>query len=145
MLELALTWAYDGDATLIALRRDGGAPVFVGMGRSTYALGEAHDPPGAADVAIELHRERLQGCVRGANVAAAPLGDSHQLAVAWAELAARCRQAPCVGTVTIAIDADVAAGVLVDVLDAGRRAGFERTLIAAGLGCPGTQSDPATP
>ncbi len=135
-LELALAWAFEGDATLIA-RRDpkGGAPHVVGVGRSTFALGDTHDPPDAQDVSLELYGDVIAACVAG-DADTVPLADVGKLAE---RLASACRKRTCAGTTTLAVEAGAAASAIPPVVDALRRAGFERVLIGGGLGCARTQ------
>jgi len=136
VLELALAWAFDGDATLLAVAdAKGGPPAVIGVGRSTYALGEAHDSPGAQEVSLELYGDVIAACVAG-DADTVPVAEAARLAQ---RLAAACRRRACAGTVTVAVEGGAAAAQLPPVLDALRRAGFARVLIGAGLGCARTQ------
>ena len=134
LLELALTWANDGDATLVALASGPGAPVLLGSGRSTYALGDAHDDINAVDVTFEIDPERLNACFH-TTAEAAPLSDHAAVHALVARLADRCRTTRCASTVGIAVDGATPAKALVGAMDEVRRAGFERALIGGGLGC----------
>ncbi len=134
VLELAVGWAFEGDATLVATQRGSSAPVLVGIGRSTFALGDAHDEPGAIEVSLEVTRDRLAACVASAGEAAA-LADPRAIDALLAKVAARCRKVPCIATIGLAVDGGATASGLVEVADAVRRAGFERVLIDGGVGC----------
>lgn len=134
VLELALAWAFDGDATLIATDRGTSPPVLVGVGRSTFALGDAHDSPGALEVSLEVSADRLAACV-GATTEEAALADPRALDALLARLAERCRRTACTSTLPLAVDGGASADGLVSIVDALRRAGFERLLIGDGVGC----------
>lgn len=108
----------------------------IGVGRSTYALGEAHDPPGAREVSLELHGDVISACLAG-DADTVPVAEAARLA---RRLAAACRRRSCAGTVTLAVEGGARAALLPMVLDDLRRAGFERVLIGAGLGCARTQA-----
>ena len=139
VLELALAWAFDGDATLLAAADPkGGTPYVIGAGRSTFALGDAHDPHGAQDVSLELYGDVLAACLAGDDETV-PITEAGKLAQ---RLAAACRKRTCAGTVTLAVDAGATASAIPMAVDALRRAGFERVLIGSGLGCARTQGRP---
>lgn len=139
VLDLALEWAFDGDATVLAAADPtGGAPQVIGVGRSTFALGDAHDPPGAQDVSLELYGDVLAACVAG-TTDTVPIAEASKLAQ---RLAAACRKRTCAGTVTLAVEGGAPASAVPTAVDALRRAGFERVLIGSGLGCARTQPGP---
>ncbi len=134
VLELAVGWVFEGDATLIATQRGSSAPVLVGVARSTFALGDAHDDPGAVEVSLEVTRGRVAACVASVGEDAA-LADPKAVDALLARLAARCRRVSCVSTIGLAVESGATASGLVEVADAARRAGFERVLIDGGTGC----------
>ncbi len=141
VLELALGWAYEGDATLIATERRGAPPVLIGVGRSTFALGDAHDPIGALDVSLEVTRDRLTACV-GSTTDDAALAEPRAIDALLARLAERCRKETCASTLGLAVEGGATADRLVTVVDAIRRAGFERALIGGGVGCRAASVSP---
>lgn len=132
VLEAALAWAFEGDATLIALA--GEASVLLGTGRSTFALGDPHDDITAVEISFEVDRTQLAGCVRG-DAQAAPLADATAMRQMLARLAARCRSDTCASTVGVTLAGDGTVGALAEVIDAVRHAGFSRMLIGGGTGC----------
>lgn len=141
VLELALGWAFEGDATLIATERGAAPPVLVGVGRSTFALGDAHDPIGALDVSLEVTRDRLAACV-GSTAEDAALADPRAIDALLARLAQRCRKGTCASTLGLVVEGGANGDRLVTVVDAVRRAGFERTLIGGGVGCRAASGSP---
>jgi hypothetical protein len=134
VLEAAIGWAFEGDATLIALQGDARAPVFLGMGRSTFALGDPHDDINAVDVSLEVDRTQLAACVR-MDAQSAPLGDPDAVRAVLANLAVRCKTARCASTVGLTLEGGGTVGALAEVIDAIRHAGFSRVLIGGGIGC----------
>lgn len=135
VLELALTWAFDGDATLVAIADGTPSPPLLGVGRSTFALGDPHDDPIAAPVSIEIYPDRVMVCT-GASSQEAKLADGAKaLDILGARLATHCRSGRCASTIGVAVDGATPATALPPVVDALRRAGFERLLIGGGPGC----------
>lgn len=134
VLEAAIGWAFEGDSTLIALQGDGGAPVLLGMGRSTFALGDAHDDINAIDVSLEVDHTQLAACVR-VDAQAAPLADPKAVRDVLENLALRCKNARCASTVGLTLEGGGTVGALAEVVDAVRHAGFSRVLIGGGIGC----------
>jgi hypothetical protein len=135
VLELALTWAFESDATLVAIADGTPAPPLVGVGRSTFALGDPRDDPLAAPVSIEIYPDRVMVCT-GASSQQATLADGAKaLEILGTRLATFCRTGHCASTIGLAVDGDAPATALPPVLDALRRAGFERVLIGGGVGC----------
>jgi len=133
MLELALEWAEQGDATLIALRDGIGAPRLVGAARTAHQLGGRE--PAAARAALQLGRGTVTACVdRGAQ--AASLADPAAIDALVRRVADRCRALGCTGSLGVAIDSDATARQLLEVTGAVRRAGFERVLLGSYTGCP---------
>lgn len=134
VIELALAWASEGDGTLLALRDRAGAPMLVGAGRSSAALGAAYEDVGASALAFDLAPDRLVACVAGQRESA-PLTEPKSVAVLLAKIAARCRAQPCTRSAGLAFGNGVTAAALADAVGALRRAGFERVLIGGGIGC----------
>ena len=134
VLEMAIGWAFEGDSTLIALQSSGGAPVLLGMGRSTFALGDAHDDINAVDVSLEVDQTQLAACVR-VDAQAAPLADRKAVRDVLENLATRCKTARCASTIGLTLEGGGTVGALAEVVDAVRHAGFSRVLIGGGIGC----------
>ena len=135
VLESALTWAFDGDATLLAIADGTTSPPLLGIGRSTFALGDPHDEPIALPVSMEIYPDRVMVCT-GASTQEAKLADGPKaLDILAARLATHCRKGRCASTIGLAVDGGTPATALPAVLDALRRAGFERVLVGGGLGC----------
>lgn len=133
MLELALEWTEQGDATLIALRDEAGAPRLVGAARTAHQLGGRE--PAAARAALQLGRGTVTACIdRGAQ--AAPLADPAAVDALVRRVAERCRALGCTGSLGVAIDSDATARQLLEVTGAVRRAGFDRVLLGSYTGCP---------
>ena len=134
VLEMAIGWAFEGDSTLIALQGGGGAPVLLGMGRSTFALGDAHDDINAVDVSLEVDHTQLAACLR-VDAQAAPLADPKAVRDVLENLAVRCKTARCASTIGLTLEGGGTVGALAEVVDAVRHAGFSRVLIGGGIGC----------
>jgi hypothetical protein len=132
MLELALEWAEQGDATLIALRDGTGPPRLVGAARTAHQLGGRE--PVIARPALQLGRGMVTACVdRGAQ--AAPLADPAAIDALARRIADRCRALGCTGSLGVAFDGDATARQLLEVTAAMRRAGFARVLLGSYTGC----------
>ncbi len=133
MLELALEWAEQGDATLIALRDETGAPRLVGAARTAHQLGGRE--PATVRATLQLGRSTVTACVdRGA--LAAPLADPAAIDALVRRVADRCRAVGCAASLGVAIDGDATARQLVEITGAVRRAGFARVLLGSYTGCP---------
>lgn len=127
-LELALEWAEQGDAALIALRDEPRAPRLVGVARTAHQLGGRE--PVTARPALRLGGGTVTACIdRGAQ--AAPLGDPAAVDALVRQVADRCRALRCTGSLGVAIDGDATARQLLEVAGAVRRAGFERVLLGS--------------
>jgi hypothetical protein len=76
MIDLAMAWAYHGDATLLAVRAPSGPPVFVGLARSLYAVATDKDLS-RNGISLVLGASALASCARDrgadANLADAPM------------------------------------------------------------------------
>ena len=145
-LDRALTWAHDGDATLVALRTPAGPPVVIGVGRSIYSVVD-DDEPEATSLTIVVGRSELTACertprARGVTSATsdAALSDPRAVSALLGELAARCRETSCTGTLGVAVDKAAVVRDLVEVLSAARIHGFDRVMIGSGS-CTATRED----
>jgi hypothetical protein len=132
MIELALEWAEQGDATLIALRDGPQAPLVVGVARTAHQIGGTE--PAATWPALRVSRGAVTACVDRASQLA-PLGDSVAVDTLVRRVAARCRGQHCSASLGVTFDADATALQLIDVAGAARRAGFERVLLGSYAGC----------
>ena len=133
MLELALEWAEQGDATLIAVRDATGAPRLIGAARTAHQLGGRE--PATTRPELQVGSGRVTACVdRGAQAVA--LSDPAAVDALVRRLADRCRAQQCTGSLGVAIDSDATAHQLLEVTGAVRRAGFERVLVGSYAGCP---------
>jgi hypothetical protein len=136
MLALAMRWTRDADATLVAVRPPApkaAPPRFIAMGQTTASeslTGDVEDPSRAT---LQIGAGSLTACV-GRWSQAARLSDPGAISAAAQKLAARCRTQGCSSSLAIAVDRDAAAGDLVEVAGAARRAGFERALVVRGSG-----------
>ncbi len=132
MLQLALMWARDATAVMLAVGDGKAAPVFLGMGNaapSEESDGEALRP------AIRVGKHFATGCI-GRATHKASVTSSVELGGLMQKLAARCRTLHCAPTLVIAIDSDAVAKDLLEVAGAARRGGFDRVLFGgAELGC----------
>ncbi len=131
MLQLALMWARDATALLIAVGDGKTPPVFLGMGNTSPSEedGEAVRP------AIRVGRLATSGCI-GRTTHKADPSKAGELAGLMQKLADRCKTLTCAPTMVVAIDSDATTRDLLEVAGAARRAGFERLLFGgAELGC----------
>lgn len=142
MIELALSWAAEGDATLIALRDGARAPALIGAGRSMYSVGDDYDDADAVRATLEVGAKTLTACVHS-TTQGARLGDPAAIGSLLSRVAARCRKIGCAATLGVAVDGAAVAHDLVEVMAAARRAGFERVLIGGFPGCRGPRPDRA--
>lgn len=138
MLQLALTWANDADAVLIALQDRKASPLFLGMGHTSVTHGGDAEDTEAVRPALRLDAKTVTGCVsRG--VHRAKLADPREVGSLVQRLAEKCRALKCAPTLLVAIDRDAVARDLVEITGAARRAGFDRVLIGGSeLGCQDT-------
>jgi hypothetical protein len=132
MIELALEWTEQGDATLIALRDGLRAPLVVGVARTAHQIGGAE--PVSTWPALRVSRGAVTACVDRASQHA-PFGDPVAVDILVRRVAARCRGQHCSASLGVTIDADATALQLLDVAGAARRAGFERVLLGSYAGC----------
>lgn len=144
MLQLALMWARDSSAVVLAVGDGKAAPVFLGMGNA--APSEEGDAE-ALRPAIRVGKQYATGCI-GRATHKASVTSSVELGGLMQKLAARCRTLHCAPTMVVAIDTDAVAKDLLEVAGAARRNGFDRVLFGGSeLGCTaepkkkGTDSD----
>lgn len=132
MIELAVEWTEQGDATLIALRDGPRAPLVIGVARTAHQLGGAE--AATAWPALRVGSRMVTACVDRASLRAA-LADPVAVDALARRVAARCRGLRCSASLAVTIDADASASQLLEVAGAARRAGFERVLLASYTGC----------
>jgi hypothetical protein len=137
MLELALEWTEQGDATLIALRDGAHSPLVVGVARTAHQIGGVEAV--TAWPALRVSGGAVTACVDRASQRAS-LGDPVAVDGLVRRVAARCRGVRCSASLGVTIDADATASQLLDVAGAARRAGFERVLLGSYSGCATTRS-----
>jgi len=138
MLQLALMWARDATAVVLAVGDGKTPPVFLGMGNAQPADEESD----ALRPAIRVGKQFATGCVGRATHKAA-VSSSTELGGLIQKLAAKCRTLRCAPTLVVAIDTDAVAKDLLEVAGAARRGGFDRVLFGgAELGCTATPKKP---
>jgi len=134
LLQLALMWARDASAILLAVADGRPAPLFLGMGNASSAATDSDDSE-VLRPAVRIGRKEANGCVGRAS-SKANVTDPGELDVLLGKLAARCHQVRCSPTLVVAIDSDAMTRDLLDVAGAARRAGFDRVLFGGSeLGC----------
>jgi hypothetical protein len=139
MLELALEWAEQGDATLIALADEPRAPLVVGTARTAHQIGGLESA--TAWPALRVGKRAVTACVDRASQAVAA-GDPAAIDDLVRRLATRCRGLRCSGSLGVAIDGDASASQLAEVAGAARRAGFERVLLGSYTACQPVRQAP---
>jgi hypothetical protein len=137
MIELALEWTEQGDATLIALRDAPRSPLVVGVARTAHQIGGIE--AATAWPALRVGGDTVTACVDRASQRAS-LGDPVAVDGLIRRVAARCRGVHCTASLGVAIEADATASQLADVAGAARRAGFERVLLGSYSGCATSRS-----
>lgn len=137
MLGLAMRWTRDADATLVAVRPaspKGAAARFLAMGQTAASESASGELDDLVRATLQVGSASVTACVnRWTHVA--KLADPAAVGGAVQKLAAQCRR-QCPSSLVIAVDRDAAAGALIEVAGAARRAGFERALIVRGSGGP---------
>lgn len=130
MLQLALMWARDATAVLLAVGDGKSSPVFLGMG-----TGPSEDAGDTMRPALRVGRHATTGCVGRTSHKADPAKPG-ELAGLMQKLADKCKQLKCAPTLVVSIDSDAVTSDLLEVAGAARRAGFDRLLFGgAELGC----------
>lgn len=131
MLQLALMWARDATAVLLAVGDGKTPPVFLGMGN----VSPSEEDSDAVRPAVRVGRQATTGCVARTTHKADP-SKAGELAGLMQKLADRCRTVKCAPTMVVSIDSDAVTRDLLEVAGAARRAGFDRLLFGgAELGC----------
>ncbi len=144
LIELALAWAAEGDATLIASRDGPRPPALIGMGRSEASVGDDYDDAAAVRATLALGATTLTACVHR-TIQTAGVADVAAIGGLLTRVAMKCRKIGCASTLRVAIDGGAVARDLLEVMAAARRAGFERVLIGGLPGCQaskGSRDDP---
>jgi len=132
MLELALEWTEQGDATVIALSDGPRAPLVIGVARTAHQIGGVE--AATAWPGLRVGRRTVLACVDRASQHVA-LGDPVAVDDLARRVAARCRGLRCSASLGVTIDGDATAGQLLEVAGAARRAGFERVLLGSYTRC----------
>lgn len=132
MIELALEWTEQGDATLIALSDRPRSPLLVGVARTAHQVGGIE--PVTAWPVLRVSGGAVTACVDRASQRT-PLDDPAAVDGLVRRVAARCRGLHCSASLGVTIDADATASELLDVAGAARRAGFQRVLLGSYAGC----------
>lgn len=123
MLQLALMWASEAGAVLLAVRDSATAPMFLGIGDTATS----HDGNGLARASLRVNRTAVIGCA-GRTKHEAKLDGVGAVAQA---IATKCRSLKCAPALLVAIDSDARAIDLLEVASAARRAGFDRVLLGS--------------
>lgn len=131
MLSLAMRWTRDADATLVAVKPAGGAPLLLGVGHTAGADAGLDEDPARAT--LEVGAGALTACA-SLWKHAARLADPAAIDAAAQQLAAQCRSLACSPSLVVAVGGDAVAKDLVEVVGAARRAGFDRVLFMRGTG-----------
>jgi hypothetical protein len=137
MLELALEWTEQGDATLIALRDGARVPLVVGAARTAHQIGGSEQV--TAWPALRVGRTTVTACVDRAAMRV-PLGDPVAVDDLLQRMAVRCRGVHCSASLGVSIDAEATVAQLFDVAGAARRAGFQRVLLGSYATCQPAKS-----
>ena len=144
LIEVATSWAFEGDTTLVALRAPSGPPLLIGAARTMYSSGDTFEDVAALRATLTVSAKMVSSCVR-TSVQVAPLADPKAAGDLVMALAATCRRVRCASTLRVALDGDALARDLAEVMAAARRAGFERVLIGGSPGCDRPSVDDETP
>lgn len=130
MLQLALLWAREATAVLLAIGDGATAPLYLGIGEPAVSDADAELRP-----RLRVDREQVTGCV-GRTTREAALRDGAAVDTLVRRLATRCREISCTPILLVGIDSDAVAGDLLEIAGAARRAGFDRVLFGGSeLGC----------
>jgi hypothetical protein len=133
LVQLALLWAADAHAVVLALADGTAPPRFLGLGLTTVAGGDDADE--RVHAALRVNRKQVSGCV-GRTPQTAKLSDPTAIGALVNSIAGKCRTIQCAPTLSVAIDSDAMAKDLVELAGAARRAGFDRVLFGGSeLGC----------
>ncbi|MBX3155668.1 MAG: AgmX/PglI C-terminal domain-containing protein [Deltaproteobacteria bacterium] len=133
MLDVALAWTNEGEATVFALRDGTRPPLFLAVGNTTAA--QAVDGgDDAIQATLRVSGKEVIGCVHRATPAV-KVSDGRGIGGIAQKMAAKCRTLQCSPTLLVTVDPDARAKDLVEVIGAARRAGFERVLLGGEPGC----------
>jgi hypothetical protein len=132
MLELALEWTQQGDATLIALRDGPGSPLVIGAARTAHQIGGTE--PVTAWPALRLGGGAVTVCVDRTSQRAA-IADPVAVDALLRRVATRCKTLRCSASLGVTIDGDATASQLFDVASAARHTGFQRVLLGSYASC----------
>ncbi|MCX5743825.1 MAG: AgmX/PglI C-terminal domain-containing protein [Proteobacteria bacterium] len=132
-LGLALQWAAEGTATLIATR-DGHGLAYVGVGRNTASVDEAENETTTPHPSVELRGDTVTSCVDQRETHA-KLADPSAVETMLRGFAAYCRRRACATTVGIAHDPEVSVRDVATVAALARRVGFQRVMLGAFSRC----------
>lgn len=136
VLSLAFAWASRSDATLVAMRRPGAAPLLLGRASLLDPVDDLED----ARVTLGVDATTLTACL-GDAIHETPLADAREVGALIGRVAARCRELDCDPVVILGV-ADVARTQdLVEVIGSARRVGFPRVVLDAGVGCGHLRDD----
>lgn len=149
VLLLALSWAYESTATIVALRDPTGKqpPRYLGMGYNSLASADAEEEDEDVGIlpALRLGPTTLTACVNR-TTQSAKLSEPSLVSALLHNVAAKCRTIECARTLVVALEPEAVARDLVEVTGAARRAGFDRVLIGGdvcGVGSgPARRGDP---
>jgi hypothetical protein len=142
MLELAFAWAEQGDATVVALRDGGTAPVYLGVAVTAHQVGGVE--VAGAWPTLRVGGGTLTACVER-STREAPLGKPEAVDAVVRRVAARCRAVHCGSSLGVTIDPDATARELSQITGATRRAGFERVLFGSYPSCTAARHGHAAP
>ena len=128
MLQLAMMWAADAHAVLLALRDGAGPPMFLGVADTTGELLEE----GGTPASVRITKTTISSCTNGTTEDA----KLSEVGTLVGKLAATCRTKGCAPALYVDIDSDAVARDLLEVASAARRAGFARLLFrTSDTGC----------
>ena len=144
LLEVAASWAFEGDTTLVALRAPSGSPLLIGAARTTYSSGETFEDVAAIRATLTVSAKLVSACVH-TSVHVASLADPKAVGDLVMAAATRCRRVRCASTLRVAFDGDALARDVAEVMAAARRAGFDRVLLGGPPGCDTPSIEDETP
>lgn len=139
VLLLALEWAHESTATVVALRDPSGKqpPRFLGMGHNSLASGADDDEDVGVLPALRLGPTTLTACVNR-TTQSAKLSEPSLVSALLHNVAVKCRTLECTRTLVVALEPEAVTRDLVEVTGAARRAGFDRVLIGGDVCGVGT-------
>ena len=136
-IDNAITLASESSATLVAIRTDKGAPMFVGMATDGRSLGPTGEPPGARSIDLDPKDVSVFSCVGGHMVGMAARRVPDALDVLFTSIRNECvRQGPCASVVAIGLGGTSTGEDLATIAAAAGRAKLDRIAIGDDLPCP---------